>query len=258
MIWSLNYWWLIRTDNLSNLDSPKKFSSCSYSLSQQILNLSIIPKRYYSTASVDKVLSEVSNIDSNESIKFDSLEQGCELIKFKYLGISGVYILRSKNNPDRFYIGSSNNLARRMEEYNKLTKGLRNPHSASEMEISQTSALDWSLEFIYITTPNTSLIFEQYAIIRFKPSINSNYKVIPRINPQWGSLDNAILILENLLSLFSKGSEGYNRLTVFLLTFKRANNLSYTSEDLDNKYYCFLVFAYKVNSPSKDPIVILQ
>lgn len=34
----------------------------------------------------------------------------------------------------RFYIGSSNKLARRMDEYSKLTKGLRNPHSSSELE----------------------------------------------------------------------------------------------------------------------------
>jgi hypothetical protein len=102
----------------------------------------MIPKRSYSTSSVYKVLSEVSNIDNNESIKFDSLEQACEHIKFKYLGISGVYKLTSKNDPCRFYIGSSNNLARRMEEYNKLTKGLRNPRSASELEISKTLALD--------------------------------------------------------------------------------------------------------------------
>jgi hypothetical protein len=102
----------------------------------------MMPKRYYSTSSVDKVLSEVGNIDNNESIKFNSLEQACEQIKFKYLGISGVYKLTFINDPYRFYIGSSNNLGRRMEEYNKLTKGLRNPHSASELEISKTSALD--------------------------------------------------------------------------------------------------------------------
>ena len=215
----------------------------------------MVPKRSYSTSSVYNILSEVSNIDNNQFIEFDSLEQGCEQIKFKYLGISGVYKLTSKNDPCRFYIGSSNNLARRMEEYNKLTKGLRNPQSSSELEISKTSALDWSLKFIYITTPQTSLVFEQYAIIKLKPTINSHYKVIPRVNPQWGKLDDAILTTEKLLSLFSKGSEGYNRLVVFLKTFKTANHLKYTSEDIDNKYYCFLVFAYLVNSPDKDPIV---
>lgn len=102
----------------------------------------MMPKRSYSTSSVYKVLSEVGNINNNESIKLDSLEQACEQIKFKYLGVSGVYKLTSKHDLNRFYIGSSKNLARRMEEYNKLTKGLRNPHSASELEISKISALD--------------------------------------------------------------------------------------------------------------------
>ena len=215
----------------------------------------MIPKRSYSTSSVNKVLSEIGNIKINDSIKFDSLQEACEQIKFKYLGVSGVYKLTSKNEPNRFYIGSSTNLARRMEEYNKLTKGLRNPHSSSELEISKTSALDWSLDFIHVTTPQTSLVFEQYAIIKLKPTINNNYKVIPRVNPQWGKLDNAILIIENLLSLFSKGSEGYNRLDVFLKIFKLSNSLNYTSEDIDNKYSCFLVFVYDVNLPDKDPIV---
>ena len=126
-----NYWWQISTDNLSNLDSPRNFSPSSYNLSLHIQNFSAIkPKRFYSTIYIDKVLSNVSNINDNESIKFDSLHEGCEQIKFKYLGVSGVYKLINKNDSSRFYIGSSNNLARRMEEYNKLTKGLRKPHSS--------------------------------------------------------------------------------------------------------------------------------
>lgn len=54
-----------------------------------------------------------------------------------------------------------------MEEYIKLTKGLRNAHSASELEICKSRALYWSflLEFLYFTTPQTSLVFEQYAIV---------------------------------------------------------------------------------------------
>lgn len=39
-----------------------------------------------------------------------------------------------------FKIISSNNLAIRMEEYNKLTKGLRGPYSSAELEISKTPA----------------------------------------------------------------------------------------------------------------------
>jgi hypothetical protein len=36
-----------------------------------------------------------------------------------------------------------------------------------------------------------------------------------------------------------------------------AKNLRYTAEDLENKYYCFLVFAYDINllSPKKNPII---
>ena len=52
------------------------------------------------------------------------------MTKYKYLGVSGVYKLTNKNNLNRFYIGSANNLARRIEEYNKLTKNLRTPQSS--------------------------------------------------------------------------------------------------------------------------------
>ena len=85
-------------------------------------------KRQYSTYLNNNY--NLDEIDNNKTIKFYSLEQGCELIKYQYLGVSGVYKLTNKNCLIRFYIGSSNNLARRMEEYNKLTKGLRKPHSS--------------------------------------------------------------------------------------------------------------------------------
>jgi hypothetical protein len=57
------------------------------------------------------------------------------------------------------------------------------------------------------------------------------------------------------LSRFTVGSEGYNRLLVFLKTYKIANGLNYNLEDMDNKYYCFLVFVYDINSLDKHPIV---
>ena len=88
--------------------------------------------------------SNIDEIDNNKSLclKFDTLEQGSEQIKFEFIGVSGVYKLTNKNDPGRFYIGSSNNLARRMEEYNKLTKGLRSPRSSAEIEIYNTDAAD--------------------------------------------------------------------------------------------------------------------
>ena len=254
MIWSrLFIWWQIRVDFLSKLGSSKKLLPSNYSLSprNKIMGLS---KREYSTSSRNSLNLNV--IDNNESIKFDSLEQACQEIKFKYLGVSGVYILTNKNNVNRFYIGSSNNLARRMEEYLKLTIGLRNPHSSGELEISLTPASEWSLDFIHITSPQLSLVYEQYAIIMLRPSINSNYKVIPRVNPQWGNnLDNAIVGTEKLLSLFTVGSEGFERLSKFLQVFKTANNMKFEQEDLTNVYYCFLVFVYDITLLNKNPTI---
>ena len=97
MIWSTNYWWLISTDNLSNLDSQKNFSSSSYSLSLKVKKLAtILPKCCYSTNSIHQALCDVDSIDNNESIKFASLEDACEQIKYKFIGVSGVYKLTYK------------------------------------------------------------------------------------------------------------------------------------------------------------------
>lgn len=227
----------------------------AYSLSPKVKKIgSFSSSRPYSTDSV--ISSNIEKIDNNKPIKFDSLEQACEQIKFDYLGVPGVYKLTNKNEPGQFYIGSSGNLARRMEEYNRLTKGLRSPYTSVELVMSKTPASGWSLEFLYITVPQLSLVYEQYAIILFKPTMNRYLKVTPRVNPQWGnSLDNAISVTEKLLSLFDVGSEGHKRLSVFLKTYKVANNLKYEFEDVDNKYCCFLVFVYDINSPDKDPRV---
>ena len=76
--------------------------------------------------------------------------------------------------------------------------------------------------------------------------------MISRINPRWGNnLDNAIGTIYKLFSLFTVGSEGYNRINVFLKTFKIANGLNYKLEDVVNKYYSFLVFVYDITLPHK-------
>ena len=90
-----------------------------------------LSKRQYSTYTDNA--SILDKIDNNKIIKFDSLEEGFEQMKYTYLGVSpkaGVYKLTNKNDLSRFYIGSSNNLARRINEYIQLIKGLRNSHSA--------------------------------------------------------------------------------------------------------------------------------
>ena len=250
MIYKIHF--VLNTINLSKYIVTQKLGNNNSSLSPKLTTLGG-SRRQYSTLSKSSNIYEMYN---QKPIEFDSLETGCEQIKFKYIGVSGVYKLTSKNNNSRFYIGSSNNLARRMEEYSKLTKGLRNPQSSTELEISKTSALEWSLEFIYITAPQLSLVYEQYAIINLNPSMNSYFKVVPRVNPQWGNnLDNAIIHIKEILSLFPEGSEGYNRFSVFLKTYELASNLEYNMEEPDSKYYCSLVFVYNKNSPDKEAVV---
>ena len=53
--------------------------------------------------------------------------------------------------------------------------------------------------------------------------------VVPRVNPQWGNdLNDAISVIEKILTLFPEGSEGHKRFKVFFKSFKIANSLEYT------------------------------
>jgi hypothetical protein len=57
------------------------------------------------------------------------------------------------------------------------------------------------------------------------------------------------------MSLLPENSEGYIRILVFLQTFERARNLKFEQLDFDNKYSCFLIFAYDIKKPNNEPIV---
>lgn len=118
----------------------KNFLVGSSSLSPMVKKIGIIVSRLYSTHSVGSNIDEIGL--NKKSLEFASLEEGYEEIKYKFIGVSGVYKLTNKNEPSRFYIGSSNNLARRMDEYIKLTKGLRNTQSSADLEISKTLAAE--------------------------------------------------------------------------------------------------------------------
>jgi len=104
------------------------------------------------------------NLD-NCPIIFDSLEVGYNQIKLSFLGVGGVYMLINKKNPQRIYIGSSVNLARRFQEYIHLIKGIRQPNSISQEEIKKTVASNWILIILVICTPQLSLVHEQLALI---------------------------------------------------------------------------------------------
>lgn len=220
-------------------------------------------RRNMNTDNSNSIINQFLNFTPQFS--FENLETGYEEIKFSLLGVAGIYRLTNKRNPQRFYIGSTVNLSRRILEYLNLTKGIRTPKSSSELEFSNFSAWDWKLEILKLTTPQLALVLEQYALIRFNPTINKNLKVVPRVNKQWGNLDNAIEKIKIILTLFDKDSFGYTRFQVFLKTYLSCNELfnyptlngktrlsseiseSTFSDSIDDKYYSNLVFVYVKN-----------
>lgn len=216
-------------------------------------------KRSFTSSSyINNIPSDVNSkfiSDFSLPMKFESLDKGYNIIKFKLLGVSGVYMLVNSQDDQRFYIGSSVNLARRSMEYLHLTNGIRNPQSFSEEEISKTPASKWVFIILAITTPQLSLIKEQYEIIIKKPTINRYLSVIPRINSQWRDLDDAINQIKFYLSLFDKDSFGYIRFNKFLKSYEIAKNLKYDSEDISHKYFSIIVFVYDKDFLYKEPIV---
>jgi hypothetical protein len=194
-------------------------------------------------------------IENSSSLAFNSLEEGYESIKFTFLGVAGLYMLINKKNPERFYIGSSENLARRVQEYIYLIKGIRSPNSISQEEIRQTPLADWALIILDISSPQLSLIHEQFALILWRPTINRHSIVIPRVNPQWAELDLAISQIKEYLSSFEEGSFGHTRFTKFLKAFTIAKELKSDPEYSSDKHLSNLVFVYDKSLPDKEPIV---
>lgn len=63
-------------------------------MSPKVIKLGGSRRQYYRGSNIDEI--------NNKSIVFDSLESGCEQIKFKYIGIAGVYKLTNKQDSSRF------------------------------------------------------------------------------------------------------------------------------------------------------------
>lgn len=60
-------------------------------------------------------------------------------------GLSGVYMLINKVNPSSFYIGSSVNLGRRLNEYYNIVNGVRQPNTSFERALTRSSISDWEV-----------------------------------------------------------------------------------------------------------------
>lgn len=74
-----------------------KFFISNRSLSPKVIKLGGSRRQYYRGSNIDEI-----NNKKKKSIVFDSLESGCEQIKFKCIGIAGVYKLTNKQDYSRF------------------------------------------------------------------------------------------------------------------------------------------------------------
>ncbi len=140
-----------RTIHLSKCYPKFYISNCS--LSPKVIKLSESRRQHFT---IDSNIDEINN---KKSIVFDFLESICKLIKFKYIRIAGFYKLTNKQDSSRFYIESSNNLARRIKEYNKLTKSLRAPCSSANIK-----NFGFIMRFIFYISYYSIIIFNLLAI----------------------------------------------------------------------------------------------
>ena len=79
----------ISANFLSKLIFAQKFRVSASSLSPKVKKFGVMASRLYSTHSIG---SNIDEIDLNQKpIGFSSLEDGYEQIKYKFIGVSGVY-----------------------------------------------------------------------------------------------------------------------------------------------------------------------
>ena len=93
-------------------------------------------------------------------------------------------MLTSLLDPSKYYIGSSVNLGRRLEEYYNLTLNIRAPGSRSEAEFAAMSADNISVMILDLAIPSQVRLLEQLAILNFLPTINRSYHVDPLVDPK--------------------------------------------------------------------------
>jgi hypothetical protein len=82
-----------RTIHLSKLSVTQIFIS-NRSLSPKVIKLGGSRRQYYRGSNIDEI--------NNKKNQLYFLESGCEQIKFKYIGIAGVYKLTNKQDYSRF------------------------------------------------------------------------------------------------------------------------------------------------------------
>lgn len=138
------------------------------------------------------------------------------------IGVSGVYMIINTKDPSKFYIGSSVNLGRRIQEYLDIVLGQRASKTSFENILSTSETGDWAVIIIAFVQPSLVLVEEQLAICTFYPSLNVNYSVLVNYWLPNFDLTAAISLATEYQNMFEKGSENYIRFSRLILVYTNA------------------------------------
>lgn len=76
-----------------------------------------------------------------------------------YTGNSGIYYFINYSNPNLSYIGSSNNLGRRLEEYWRVMRGVKKANNPFTKFLNKNS--NWSVVILDLCHPSELRLYEQ-------------------------------------------------------------------------------------------------
>jgi hypothetical protein len=110
-----------------------------------------------------------------------------------FYGNSGIYYFINHSNPSLFYIGSSINLGRRLEEYWDIISGSKKPNNPFTKILTNKGGSDWSVIILQLCHPIELRLYEQLSIYLFKPTLNATRTI--SVLTQFATADLSIAIL---------------------------------------------------------------
>lgn len=176
----------------------------------------------YSVYNVENVVTMIRHYSTNLKVPPFSFPLS-SLVKNMLKGVSGVYMLINTKNPTEFYIGSSVNLGRRLQEYFDIVKNTRTPKTKFEIKLSESYTDDWNVLIMTFVPPYLVLIEEQLAICTFFPTLNVNYNVVVNYWLPNFDLTAAIALATEYRDLFQRAVKTIYDLVVlfFVLVIQR-------------------------------------
>jgi hypothetical protein len=199
----------------------------------------------------NKPFSESFNKDvlKSKKIVFKSLRKNIFGGHIKELeGVSGVYKITSIIRNKESYIGSSINLYSRIKNIYQAINGAKVSEKTKALKsISNNSDLEVTI--LYLVPPIVNIVLEQYAIILYKPEINTNsivYLTISKKNIIYREI--AIRYAKSIQRFYAKDSKEYKLFRDIILQINRIITTDkYYSDIRYGNSYGKPVYVYNIN-----------